>query len=325
MLTVVLGSLMTYLLGRPAQQEIVHRAAELQMLEAKSGAVVMRRFLDRVGRSLEQTARHPGIQQVNEGSREEMAKVIKTWEGTPLGEVVLIDATGKVIVVENEIGRRVGEGVSVSDREYFTRAMSGGEDNYVIGKPILPRGGYAEGEYVIPVAVPVVRDGEKVGVLLGDVRISKLTVEYFDQIGIYDESIVYFLREDGEIMFSDQADLIGVNVYQSLDEQKIVGRELIKEELEKAFEVGEGYKVMVVPTLSDGRFVNQVGSYAAVNLDGDRALMILVTPQDKILGERGNMYIRRMIVVLIAFASLLIFGIRIAKTVGYFEGRKSRG
>lgn len=321
-MVLVLGALMNYILGKPARNEVVSKGAHLQLLEAKTAGIVVRRFLDRVGRSAEVSASSAEIKLLNESSRPAMTTVIEVWADTALEEVVLIDKTGKVLVVENIVGIREGEGVvNVSDREYFKKAMQSGDNKYVVGEPINPRGGHAKGEYVVPVAVPVVVDGQKEGVLLFNVRVGKLAEDYFTQIGISEKTSIYLIRGDGEIMFSDQERLIGINVFERLDELNIVGRDKIKNEIRNALTQKEGFEKIVAPTL-DGGFESQVGSYYVVDLGGEAALMVLVTSEKTILGDLGPMYFRRIAVVIIAFLALMVFAIRVAKVTGYYEATR---
>jgi hypothetical protein len=165
-----------------------------------------------------------------------MLEIIDSWKGTALTELLLIDSGGQVKYAISREEMRVVEnpGVSVVDREYFIQAKSVKESRVYIGNPVQARGGPFEGEYVVPVAAPIIEAGRFKGVLVAGVLLSQLTDDYLEPLIISEKTEAHLINSENVIIGSSFTDLMGHNFLEHIksevgEEVRVKLEELMKE------------------------------------------------------------------------------------------------
>lgn len=325
-LIIFLGGLMNYLLGKPARDKVLEVGLQQQLVAAKSGTAAVETFVDLVGRSLETMATRSLIMSMDQGSRKQVEDILKHWEGTAFVGMGIVDAKGKMLIVANSEENRVGEGDDFSQRGYFQRALTS-DGRYVVGEVIVSRAGATVGSNILPIAVPIIVKGEKRGVLVGGITLSKLTDDYFKRILLPAGANTFLVRKDGVIGYSNSQELIGKNIYEELSNTSIpFGSAYIAEQSRKI--LAEGKEDVLKLTLpAKGKLENFLIAYVPVNWNSQEkcdCLLAVMVPAREIIGTAGPIYVRQMMVVVIAFLALTALAIRVAKVVGCSEGLRER-
>lgn len=324
-LLIVLGGLMNYLLGRPARNKVLGVGLELQLASARSGAAAVETFIDTVGRSIETMALRPGVTAMNTETRAELEQLLAHWEGTSFVGMGIVDEKGKMVMVVNSENVRTGEGDDFSDREYFRLAMAS-EGKYVIGDTIISKAGATVGKNIVPIAVPIIVDGQKKGVLVAGIWLSKLADDFFERVLLSPKTNTFLIRNDGLIEYGDQEMLIGSNIYDQLKKNQILplATEYIADQARQILSSGkEGTLRLTLPAMEGAGLENYLLSYVPVDWKGRElcgCVMVVMTPEKEILGAVGPLYVRQILVIVVVFIALMAFAIRVAKVVGYNEG-----
>lgn len=141
--------------------------------------------------------------------------LLRRTETTRFTRLAVADIDGTVYY------KNQGKSVNVTDRNYFQKALNGETSVECV---LLEEDGSRE----IVTAVPIVREGKVIGVILGQYAMDKLQrlmeVDYFDGQGF-----VFIVRANGEILVRDEQDSRAVNDFKELadnDENDITQGEM---------------------------------------------------------------------------------------------------
>jgi len=267
----ILGICLAEVARGQVKKSLVEQMLHREQVIARSEARSIERFFESVARVVITESDCPMIETFGLAAQKRMLKIIGQWEGTAFTELGLIDSQGQVKyeVGWEEMLVRENPGVSVVDREYFIQAKSMKEDKIYIGDPIKARGGPFEGEYVVPLVAPIIKDGRFKGVLAGAVLLSQLIDDYLEPLVISERTEVHLINSENVIIGSSLADKIGNNLSKYIEggvkeETRTKFEELVKE----VEETDEGKAEVILESLDgSGKEERVLIAVSTVHLD----------------------------------------------------------
>lgn len=316
--------------------QMLHR----EQVIARAGADSIEAFLELAGNSLILEARGPRIIEVGGNTQKELDNFIADWEDTPFVETILTDEEGEVLFVANREKTGTKTGVSVSDRDYFLAAKKAQPGEVFAGKPILPRLGAYEGQFLLPLATPVYKDNEFRGVLGMAILLSELNRTFLDPLKISQETKIHLVDKEGVFLATHIPELTGVNFFEYLEENPFPGSDLLierfKAEFEKAVEKEEGKLVYTRNELADKTNLRQwLLAYSVIHLEGSPGqseethqhwILAVETPKEDALAFYPPFYsnqVAALVFVLffiLTIVMVLILALRMAKKESYLKG-----
>lgn len=287
---VVLSSAFLFSLGRITHESILKQLYYSESIVSKAQASNIMAFFHDYGDSIAVLGQLKSMERMDETSLQDMELFMQQWLDSGLvSGVALTDKNGIVVYNSNDEGK--GEtGINLSDRDYFKWAAAQTEEGkYIVGKPVVSRFGASKGKVIVPLATPVFKDGEFVGIMASSVRLRALTSRFLGFLKISDSMTIYLVESDGSLIFNNKkVGDYGLNLfdaYLSSLRGKIV--------LDKS-----GY----ITTKTD------IVSYLPVNLEGQNWALITVTPFD-FNGFNKLIYIKLALLLFLVISNLLVFGL----------------
>jgi len=332
----ILGIGLAQVAKSQVQRSLVEQMLHREQVIARSEARSIERFFESVARVVMTESDCPMIEAFGLVAQERMSELIDKWEGTALTELLLIDSQGQVKYEVSREETRVVEnpGVSVADREYFIQAKSAKESRIYIGDPVQARGGPFQGEYVVPVAAPIIEAGRFKGVLVGGVLLSQLIDNYLEPLIISERTEVHLINSENVIIGSSLVDLIGNNLSKYTEsgvreETRIKLEELVKE----VEETSEG-KVEVVLESLDGSGKQEEILIAVSTVHLDKVSLgglpdwyvAVETPREDAMhffgmfGAAIRIVITVLILMTLCFSAALIMTMRLVQEDAYLDG-----
>jgi len=332
----ILGIGLAQVAKSQVQRSLVEQMLHREQVIARSEARSIERFFESVARVVMTESDCPMIEAFGLAAQERMSELIDKWEGIALTELLLIDSQGQVKYEVSREETRVVEnpGVSVADREYFIQAKSAKESRIYIGDPVQARGGPFQGEYVVPVAAPIIEAGRFKGVLVGGVLLSQLIDNYLEPLIISERTEVHLINSENVIIGSSLVDLIGNNLSKYTEsgvreETRIKLEELVKE----VEETSEG-KVEVVLESLDGSGKQEEILIAVSTVHLDKVSLgglpdwyvAVETPREDAMhffgmfGAAIRIVITVLILMTLCFSAALIMTMRLVQEDAYLDG-----
>ena len=319
-----LGIAFYYGFGSSARTALIEQMLHREQVIARSGANSIESFFLLSGRSLSSLAQDKKLPGRDQETQKALEEFMAVWKDSPIPGVVLVDEKG-IVRFNANIYNKPDVGATVKDRDYFTWAKTAKEKEVYFGTPVISRVGASEGEYIVPVASPLISDGQFKGVLTAAVILSQLTNDYLQPLKISDQTEVYILDSQGVFISALDGELIGKNVYQYLDENPFLGSAVLKEEFKKRVaEKGEG-KLQVAWLDTKGNsniFSRKLLAYSPFSLGKQSFFLAIVTPVDDALVYIGPIYMRQNVGFVISFLAVLMVVVRLAKIYAYKEAMK---
>lgn len=213
---VLLVGVVFYAIGKESESVLVEQTLHRQQVIVRAGALSMEKFIVTTGKALQLLARDLRLDD-EDLVQAILDTYIEEWGDAAVTGVVLIDDEGIVTHAANKLA--VGEtGASVADRAYFEWAQTVREGDVYVGAPIQARFGPSKGEMIIPVSVPVFREGAFAGVLTEALLLSDLAGEYLDPLLLSDQSQVLLFDGGANVVYSTQKELVEQNLHDLVDE-----------------------------------------------------------------------------------------------------------
>jgi len=334
-LFVVLGTGVVRVAKKRVEDTLVEQVLHREQVVVKAGAEEISGFLKLIGKSLAFLAED--VDHILAGGEETQAildSFIAKWKDTPLVEVAVIDEKGIVQLVANKQKTGMKKGISTVDRDYFIAAKEVEPGKVFVGRPILPRLGAYEGQYIISLTTPIYDKGKFKGVLGSAILLSELVKSYIDPLRISGDTRAYLLNSDGLFLHMPFPDLVGVNLFDHLDTNRFLGSEWlvakIKEKMSRIKEEGEGTLVYMEPGFDDKKIrTTMLLAYFLVDV-GDRDWILAVgTPKEDALvfmvpfHENLVMILGLMSLVILGSVALMLLIWRLVQREAYEDGFKA--
>lgn len=226
-ISIAVGGILYWVAGKGAEASLYEQTLLREKVVALAGAKSIESFLELFEGSIALLARDNDVINIGVDTQTVLDEFISDWEDSPVVEVILVDKEGIVRFVANKAGAGIKEGISVVDRDYFIWAEEAEQGDTFIGKPILPRLGAFEGQYILPVSTPVIENEEFKGVLGFAILVPELANSYLDPLKISEDTLVYLVNSEGIFLYSSIPGLVGKNMFDYLRENSFPGSETI--------------------------------------------------------------------------------------------------
>lgn len=117
-----------------------------------------------------------------------------------------------------------GQIINLAEREYFQNAMKGEE---IIAVPVISK---VTENAVAPIAVPIKKGNQIVGVVGGSIKIEKLA-EIISRVSVGKSGYVYILDQEGTaVAHPDPNVILNMNIFDLGEEMSAVGKKMIAQE-----------------------------------------------------------------------------------------------
>lgn len=326
-LFVTLGTMVYMLLGKGAEQQIVEQVFLREQTVTKAGAVAIESFLTLAGRSLALVGENDTIQNFKPGSEAILKRFVQKWKGTSIVGVSVANDLGVVNLTVNQDGTKAGEGVSIADRDYFSRAKASNDEQIIIGNAVISRLGQSKGHFVAPLIASMHDEkGKFLGVVVSSTILEELTKYYVEPLKISDRTGVYLVADDGTILYSSFGPEVEENLPAYIRKHPFLGSEVIAKKVEAGLKKGEGGKLdLVIPTNRNQPWTwkHHLLAYSPINIgEGRYWYVALTTPVDDARQYMGPIYVRIVGTYLVVFLALLGYAVWLAKRVAYKQASK---
>lgn len=178
-----------------------------------------------------------------------MDSFIDEWQDTPVSSILIINSKGQAENISDLEQTKLDKtkGINLSDRDYFIEGMKLKSNEIFIGKPIIGRISFTD-EFLIPISTPIIDSSQSVRVLGVALSLSKVTEKFIQPLKISEEMQIFLFNEKGNVLYSNDSQLISQNVYDLLKEHPL-GKE---REIEDKFRLimakgGEGKIPLELP------------------------------------------------------------------------------
>lgn len=321
-----LGIAFYYGYGSNAKAALIEQILHREQVIARSGANSIESFFLLSGKSLGYLAEDERIMGMDQETQKALKEFVVIWKETPISGVSLADEKG-IVRFNANIDNKPDVGAAVKDGDYFAWAKTAQKGEVYFGTPVISRLGASEGKYIVPVASPLISDGQFKGVLSAVVILSQLTQDYLQPLKISGQTEVYVLNSQGVFISALDGELIGKNVYQYLDENPFLGSAIFKEEIKKKMEErGEGKLRIAWPDTKGNLniFSRQLLVFSPFSLGKQSFFLAIATPVDDALVYIGPIYMRQNVGFVVSFLAVLIVVVRLAKIYAYKEAMKTK-
>jgi flagellar basal body-associated protein FliL len=209
--TLVVGIFVYFQQGISTQSALAEQIFEREEVAVKAANVLLDTFVGNLSNQISAYSTNSDIISFDpQGTPEDLGILLKSWKDSPASEVLLVDANGFVKFGLDRQGNTV-TGTNLSDREYFNWAKTAKEGDSFVGDPIISRIGTTKGEYIVPVASPVIKNGKFNGVLVASFSLDEATTKFLNPLKISDNALIYLTDQNGTILSASIPSLVGVN------------------------------------------------------------------------------------------------------------------
>lgn len=294
-------------------------------LAAKAGSKSISIFVENLGFQISIFATRTSIVSPNP---QDTPKALKTlvdgMRKTPITGVMLADSRGIVLYGFEKSGPFAG-GEDISDREYFKWAKSAKEGEEYIGAPITSRLGFSKGRYIIPLAVPVIKEGEFNGVLVVAFFVDELTTQYLNESKISSNTRIYIIDKEGLVISSPTEKLLGLNYLDYIKNLNIDRSNEIYGTLRSALASDTaGTTDIYLPDETKSGFLTRffVG-YAPIKVQGSRWLLVIATPASDALASLSPLRFRDLGIIGLVVSVSIVIAFYLEKTLDIL-GKRSK-
>ncbi len=287
-------------------EQILYR----EELAAKAGSNSISIFIENLGFQLSIFASRPSIVTPNPQDTPHALKTL--FEGmysTPITGAILADSQGIVLYGFEKPGSLAG-GEDISDREYFKWAQTAKNGEVYVGSPIISKVGFSNGRYIVPLATPVIKDGQFNGVLVTAFFIDELAAKYLDELKITGNTRIYVIGKDGIVISSPVEKLLGLNYFDYLKKSNLDGINKAIGKLQSALtsDTAGTIDLFLPNETKNGTIPTRfLVGYAPVEIKDSRWLLAIATPSTDTLASLYPLYFRDLgIIGMVALVSIVI-------------------
>lgn len=287
-------------------EQIQHR----QQLAVRSGAKSIGSFLRGVGRS--------ALALSTDTSQERLDRFVASWKEVGVTGVLSVDKNGKVILASNKDGV-TDIGRSVADREYFKWAKGASRGDYFIDTPIISRSGSSKGDYIVTVTTSIIDDNDNFdGAVVVAILVSDLVKFHLNDIKVLDSSKLYLVSSSGEMIFSDQEDLVGQR-FDQIFANDFLGRDKILEIISSELKSQEETKIKIALPNGDSGFklTPYLISASPVNLSDQHWKLVISVPEKDLNVFTFNFFNKQILAVFAVVTVFILLTLKYSKAVGY--------
>jgi hypothetical protein len=236
-------------------------------------------------------------------------------------QIILVDKNGVVKYGADRFGS-TGEGINVTERDYFKWAKSATEGGVHFVEPYQSKIGFTSGSFVISAVSPLFKDGKFNGAFVTGFLLSEATQRFLEPLKITDDTRIYLMYQNGVILFGPVKELVGINYLDYMEKSSVPGKQEIIKELKGALNSDEENKLdIVLPNENKkGALTRYLVAYAPVIVGDQHWTIGVATPVADALEFLTPFYFKEIGILGLLFAGFLVITIRVAKIKGWNEG-----
>lgn len=262
--------------------------------------------------------------------------LISKYGNTAVTGGIITNKNGIVIANANRVGVK-DLGKNVSDRDYFEWAKNANEGSFFYGKPRISQIGASVGNEVITASTPVVRNNVFQGAITFAVDVREFAQRYLDTLKITDQTRIYLLDKNGNIVYSQYSPLEGVNYIEELNKLEFLNKENSLNKLKVALASNSEGKIIVdLPNQETGELDTFLISHSPVVVRGNTSYTLAVaTPvsqSDYFVWPFYNNQFQALVVftfIILGYAIIEITVVAITNRKsyekGYIKGKEEHG
>lgn len=280
-------------------------------MAVRAGANSIESFLSLIGNNLVILSNNP--------NQENLDQFIKLWSKSDVTGIIVTDRQGVVIRISNTLGIK-DLGSDISSRDYFDWSKTAKRGEYRVFPPVVSKIGASKGNYIFPVAVPLLdSNGKFNGSLVVSILLSDLANVYINNLKVLDSSRVYLTTNKGEIIYSDIQELTGKNIQNMfitdfLGKDKVI--EVILEDLQKP---DETKLKLAMPNFENNKLEPYLISSAPINVSDQLWKLVVVTPEKDLLMFTYKTFRTQVLGIFIIVVIFIVLTLRISRNTGYQE------
>lgn len=320
-LMLLLAGVIYLVLGKQAADSLTGQMLSREQVAAKAGAISVKAFVQNLGYQVAAFSVRDTVESFDpQYAQRDIESFLNSWQGTPVSGLVLVGADGIVKYGADRAGS-VGKGVSVSDRAYFNWAKTAKPGSVFIGDPIKSKIGFASARYIVPVAAPIIKNGQFNGVLTVSFLLDEATTIFLNPLKISDNTKIYLIEDNGIILSSPIQKLIGVNYLDYVTKSGIPGGAGINQALNSALKAGNDGKIDIAlpDDNKNGALTRYLVAFSSIIVGNQHWVLAVATPAGDTLAYLTPYYFSYLAIVALALLAFLIIAIRISKIKAYQE------
>ena len=308
-IVLIIGILIYFQQGTSTQSALAEQTFEREEVEVKAGNTLLEAFIGHLSNQISAYSIRSDI--VSSDPREiqtDLGTLVEGWKDGPISGVILVDTNGLVKFGLDRQGN-TGVGTDVSDSEYFRWAKTAKEGDSFVGNPTLSKIGFTKGEYIIPVASPVVKNGKFNGVLVASFLLDEVTTKFLSPLRTSDNTLIYLVNQSGVILSASIQNLAGLSYLDYV--QSISGGSNTAQTLGSIFSSGTGGSV-VTSLLDETK--NRAPSqylivYSPISLGSSHFVFSIATPENTTVSYVNPFYKDQLMFLIYLIIVVLIFAI----------------
>lgn len=308
--TLVIGIFIYFKQGEKTQSAMAEQMLHREQLLSRSGALSLNNFTQIISDQVSAGSLDPAIESLDpQLSQTHLEIFLSGWENGPVSGVILTDANGDVIYGVDRHGP-AGKGISVADRKYFIWAKTAKEGSVFIGEPIVSKIGFTTGMFIIPIASPVIKNGQFNGVFVASFLIDEATRQFLDPLKISNNTRIYLADKSGVILSASIQSLVGTNYYDYI--KKLGGSENVPIQIfnDAVLSNKEGKIDMYLPDESKNDSLSRfLIAYSPVGIGTVNWVVVISNPADDAFLFTGPFYKDQIISLTFLIIVTLIFSI----------------
>lgn len=311
-----------FLFGRGAISPLVKQSQLRQEAVVHSGTITIESLLELSRTSLVNLSFRLDDKTMLDSKtiQQHLDDFVDSWDTTPAVEAVFVDETGTLRFISKNPNYPTSDPVDVSDRDYVIWSKTAQSGETFIGTVIKTRAGAFKDDSIIPIATPVIINGQFQGTLAMAISINKLTDSFLNPVKITPNSRVYLIDSTGTLLYSPFPETQGINYITYLKEHRFLGSDLIAKKLEDtAAATGTGQLDIILPNQETGRLSRMLIAYRSINYGNGHWTLAMATPVDDALTFAVPLYLNQLFLLLIIFISILLMSVHLARKFTYWQ------
>lgn len=185
----------------------------------------------------------------------------------------------------------------------------------------MSRAGSTKGKYIIIVSAPVIDENNNFnGVLAAAILVSDLVDFHLNDIKVLDSSNLYLISSSGEVIYSDQQNLLGQN-FEQIFADDFLGKKKVLDIISTELKSDSESKIKIaIPSDTDNtKLTPYLISASPVNLNGDNWKVVISVPEKDLNIFTYNFFNKQIFVVFIVVTLFILVTLRASRNSGYQE------
>lgn len=310
-----------------AERSLFEQMLHREQVVAHAGALSLENFLEVVSNQVSLYSTRKNILSLSDLSDFDLQQFILTWGKEHLiNEAVILDKNGKVIVNKN-FSEIDDIGTDLSDREYFKILKVSNDPTKVFtSKPIISKVGATKGENIIVVSASIYDETEFKGVFAVAISISDFADKYLLPLKLTDDTRIYLISSDGNIIYSPWEQLLGINYFKYLEDKGYkdyknvfnILSKILNDKTESKFDIYLPSEENFIPT----RYL--IAESPISYRQDDSWMLVVAIPADKALDFMGPFISYNSIFLYFGVFLVLIFSAFILTVVKIIKKNESK-